>query len=139
RIGSYQKLRKYDLGLLPGLALEETQVTRSQRGRFQLGISIHKRKQIPIDQSIDPDYIIVEPEKAYIITAGIACLARRQTFYKYLYEAYPNSDIIVSLPKLEILDTYFNQGNDTQCDSISMINHASIYETELNAVFKYPH
>lgn len=132
------KFKKYDLGLLPGLELEYTKLTRKDRGKFQLGVAIHKLSQIQKSRHVDPDFIIVEPEKGYIQTSGIACLTRRQVFYKKLFETFPNSDILITLPKLELLDVYFSQGNETKLDVTTITNHSNIYEIELKSAFKTP-
>jgi len=137
KVGRYYKLSKYDLGVLPGLSLNVEQVKAEQRGKFKLGLHINNILQIPKDLNIDPDFIIVEPEKAYIPTSGVAYLDQRQTFYKNLFAQYPNSEIIVSLPKLHILDIYFNQGDITKLDCTTMLNHSAMYEIELSALFKY--
>jgi hypothetical protein len=137
KVGRYYKISKYDLGILPGLSLNVETVKSAQRGKFKLGLNINNVFQIPKDLNIDPDFIIVEPEKAYIPTSGIAYLDQRQTFYKHLFAQYPKSEIIVSLPKLLILDIYFNQGNITKLNHTSMLNHSAIYEIELSALFKY--
>lgn len=139
KVGRYYKLSKYDLGILPGLSLNVETVKSEKRGKFQLGLNINNLFQIPKDLNIDPDFIIVEPEKAYIPTSGIAYLDKRQTFYKHLFAQYPKSKIIVSLPKLLILDIYFNQGNVTKLDHTTMLNHSAIYEIELCSLFKYDH
>ena len=104
-----------------------------------MGLSIHKLSQIHNANHVEPNYIIVEPEKAYIHASGVACLASRQIFYKKLFETFPDSDIMITLPKLELLDVYFNQGNETALDTLAMMNHSNIYETELKAIFKTPH
>jgi len=139
KVGRYYKLNRYDLGVLPGLSLNVEQVKSAKRGKFELGLNINNMFQIPKDLNIDPDFIIVEPEKAYIPTSGVAYLDQRQTFYKNLFTQYPNSEIIVSLPKLLILDIYFNQGNITKLNRTTMLNHSVIYEIELCALFKYDH
>jgi len=138
-VGKHYKIKLYDIGLLPGLMLEETPLNRGFRGKFQLGVCIHTIKDISKNALIDPDYIVVEPEKSYIQTSGIAYLDQRQSFYKHLLHSFPNSDIIVSLPKLLLLDIYFNQGNEIKLDGETLINHSVIYETELISLFKYPH
>jgi hypothetical protein len=138
KIGSSYKFKKYDLGLLPGLELEYTKLTRKDRGKFQLGLAIHKLSQIHKAKHVDPDFVIVEPEKGYIQTSGVACLARRQVFYKKLFETFPNSDILITLPKLELLDVYFSQGNETKLDVTTITNHSNIYEIELKSAFKTP-
>lgn len=139
KVGRYYKLNKYDLGILPGLSLNLETVKSIHRGKFKLGLNINNIYQIPKDLNIDPDFIIVEPEKAYIPTSGIAYLDQRQTFYKQLFAQYPNSEIIVSLPKLLILDIYFNQGSATKLDHTTMLNHSAIFEIELSALYKYNH
>ena len=139
KVGRYYKLGRYDLGLLPGLTLNVETVKSTQRGKFELGLNINSLFQIPKDLDIDPDFIIVEPEKAYIPSSGIVYLDQRQTFYKHLYAQYPNSKIIISLPKLLILDIYFNQGNITNLNHQTILNHSAIYEIELSAIFKYDH
>ncbi|WP_264229865.1 hypothetical protein [Acholeplasma laidlawii] len=138
KVGHKYKFLKYDQGLLPGLEIEDLNLTRCHRGKFQLGLSIHEISQIDMAKDIDPNYIIVEPEKSYIQTCGIACVSIRQVFYKKLYETFPNTDILITLPKLELLDVYFNQGNSTSLDSTTILNHSSIYETELKSAFKIP-
>lgn len=137
QIGRQYKLSAFDLGFLPGLKVDEAPIKRHQRGKFQLGISIYKQSQIDKALDVDPDYIIVEPEKAYINTLGVVHLADRQTFYRSLFEAFPKSDILVTLPKLNILDLYFNQGNDVKMNMATIMNHSTLFETEIKALLKY--
>lgn len=133
----YYTFDKYENGFLPGLMLLEKPLERSKRLKFQLGLNIFNEVQIKNGACVDPDFIIVEPEKSYIETKGIVHLEDREIFYKKIFETYPNSDILVSLPKLRLQDIYFNLDNYLPFTLNRMVDHALLYEIELKSLFKY--
>ncbi|HHX76560.1 MAG TPA: hypothetical protein GX698_04200 [Acholeplasmataceae bacterium] len=139
KVGRYYKLQKNNLGLLPGLNLPDKQVKLQELKPFELGLNINHLDDMPKNPNIKPSFIIVEPEKSYVKTSGIVYLNQRTLFYEKLFERFPESVIIISLPKLSTVDLYFNQGYFTKLDMHQINNHMQIFEIELRALFKHPH
>ena len=139
KIGRYYKLQKNKLGILPGLNALDKDIKHDNLKPFELGLNINHLDDMPKSPHMDPSFIIVEPEKSYVKTSGIVYLNQRSLFYEKLFKRFPDSDIIVSLPKLSIIDLYFNQGYFTKLDIHQINNYMQVFEIELRALFKHAH
>ncbi len=85
------------------------------------------------------DFILVEPEKDYLLNGGVVNLEKRLLFYQKLYKEFPNHNIIIGLPRLDNLYEYHKINDDYLVDEILLSKHFGIYKTELEAIFTYYH
>lgn len=104
-------------------------------GRFLLGLEVNNEEQIIKYQSLKPGFIMVEPEKSFLDTDGIGYQKIRESFYAKLYDTYPDTEIIITLPKHDILNEYHQVNNDFLLDYKMCSRHFVIYMKEINAIF----
>ncbi len=110
-----------------------------QSGQFLLGLEINNDEQIIQYKPLNPGFIMVEPEKSYLDTDGIVFQKIRESFYKKLYHTYPDTEIIVTLPKLDILKEYHQVYDDFLLDDVMYKKHFTMYMKEINAMFVSNH
>ncbi len=112
---------------------------QNEKGNFQLGLEIHSEKMIQQSRFHQPDFILVEPEKSYLDSEGLILQKEREDFYRTLYEAYPNTEIIVSLPRIDILNAYHQINDDFMIDEAQIAKHYEMYSNEIESIFVEHH
>ncbi|WP_025725568.1 hypothetical protein [Acholeplasma granularum] len=113
----------------------DIQKNKIERNTFKLGAKINNLADIENYQNLNIDYIIVQTEKSYILTDGLLDTNNRKEFYTKLYKTYPNTKIIITLPKLKLLELYFSLNESSYLTPTSILNHSTIYEQELEHAF----
>lgn len=100
---------------------------------FKIGIEINDFNDLKNKKNTDVDFILIQPENAYIKSQGLINLEERINFYKSLYEAYKESEIILELPKLDILYAYHFEDSDYTMDKQNFLRHYYMFIKELEA------
>ncbi|VEU82980.1 hypothetical protein [Acholeplasma hippikon] len=100
---------------------------------FKIGLQINDLEDLKNVSNHRANFIYIEPEKAYIKYAGILEKESRIEFYKSLYEAYKDTEIILVLPKLDVLNKYHFSDQDYILDKSNFLKHYFMYIEELDA------
>ncbi|MFA5692807.1 MAG: hypothetical protein WC907_04240 [Acholeplasmataceae bacterium] len=110
---------------------------------------MHKKNNLILGQNIclagenqiakEVDFILVESDRAYLLSKGMISYKARSQFYKELYQKNPNRKIIISLPKLDVLFKYHYIDNDYLFDEVLLSKYFYLYELELKSIFSHYH
>ncbi|MBN3490958.1 hypothetical protein JV173_05440 [Acholeplasma equirhinis] len=105
----------------------------------QLGVEVFDLEVLSLMQNSKLDFIFVEPEKAYLKNDGLLDYVERIQFYKSLYRIYKDSEILITLPRLDILIYYHRLDDDFIVDQETLSRFYTMYIEELRAIFSHPH
>lgn len=100
---------------------------------FKFGLEINDFQMIEKYKKLKPNFVIINPEIAYLTTFGLAIKESRIKFYKLLYEAYPDAEIILNLPRLDVLYNFHQLNLDFILDEQNFIKHYLMYNIEIEA------
>lgn len=108
-----------------------------KKADLKLGQIIFSKETLNVSKKTD--FILVESEKAYLLSKETIKFEDRSQFYEALYKNNSNRKIIISLPKLDVLFKYHYVNNDYLFDEVLLSKYFYLYELELKSIFSHYH
>lgn len=98
---------------------------------FKYGLEINEEKMLIKYQDLKPNFIVINPEIAYLTSNGILNKESRIEFYCALNKAYPEAEILLNLPRLDVLYNYHKKDLDFILDEQNFLKHYFMYIQEI--------